>query len=302
MSEDLYTILGVGRDASEDDIRRAYRKLARKHHPDLNPGDAAAEDRYKTISAAYEVLSKPEKRALYDELGADAKTIGYDPERAEAYREWKRRAEAAQGFGGRTTGFADIEDLLGDLFRGRGPRRGADLEASLSVSFEDAALGTTTSLTIGHIDGGPLRVKIPAGIESGQRLRLEGKGAPGRDAGPPGDLYVRIEVQPHTFFTRDGRDLHLTLPVTVPEALVGATIEVPTLGGGVKLKVPVGAANGQKMRLKGKGVAPRKGEAGDLYVTLSVVLPTGGDAEARAAVATQIAALYGGEDVRGGLR
>ena len=302
MSEDLYTILGISKDASEDDIRHAYRKLAREHHPDLNPGDAAAEDRFKTISAAYEVLSKPEKRALYDELGADAETIGYDPERAEAYREWKRRAEAAQGFGDRATGYADIEDLLGDLFRGRGPRRGADLEASLQVSFEDAVRGTTTSLTIGHIDGGPLRVKIPAGIESGQRLRLEGKGASGREGGPPGDLYVRIEVQPHAIFTRDGPDLHLTLPVTVPEALVGATVEVPTLGGGVKLKVPAGAVNGQKMRLRGKGVGRAKGDPGDLYVTLEVVMPTGGDAEARAAVAEQLAALYGEQDVRGGLR
>lgn len=159
--EDLYAVLGVSRDASDEDLRKAYRKLARKHHPDLNPGDAAAEARFKKISAAYEVLSKPEKRALYDELGADAEKIGYDPERAEEYRRWKRQAEAAAGFGGvpfdfggatGPEGFVDLEDLLGDFFarggRARGPRRGRDVEASLRVGFVDAARGATTAIEV----------------------------------------------------------------------------------------------------------------------------------------------------------
>jgi len=304
MSEDLYAILGVSSDASEDEIKKAYRKLAREHHPDLNPGDAGAEERFKRVSGAYEVLSSADKRALYDEFGDDAEKIGYDPERAEEYRQWKRRAEAAagfggfEGFGGGGGGYQDLEDMLGDLFgqRARGPRRGRDVEAALSVSFDDAAKGTQATVDIG---GKTVRLTIPAGVESGQRLRLAGQGEPGREGGPAGDLYVRIEVGEHPRFRREGSDLHLDLPISVPEALVGATVEVPTLSGAVNLKIPAGAANGQRMRLRGKGVEPAGKPPGDLYVTLEVVMPTGGDAEAREAAAEAIAGLYGsGEVVR----
>lgn len=301
MSEDLYAVLGVSPDATEDDIRRAYRKMARKHHPDVNPGDPGAEERFKKLSGAFEVLSDPEKRALYDELGPDAEKIGYDPERAEEYRKWKRRADASAGFGGfgaADGSIPDLEDLLGDLFgqRARGPRRGRDVEAALEVSFEDAARGARASVTL---DGRQLEIAIPAGIEPGQRLRLSGQGLPGRDGGPAGDLYVRVLVADHPRFTRDGLDLHLTLPITVPEALVGATIEVPTLGAGaVKLKVPAGAQNGQRLRLRGKGIEPKDRAAGDLYVTLEVVMPRGGTPETRAAAAAAIRGLYEGQVVR----
>ena len=299
MSEDLYAILEVSSDASDDDIRRAYKKLARKHHPDLNPGDDQAEERFKRISGAYEVLSKPEKRAVYNELGEDAEKIGYDPERAKEYRDWKRRADASAGFdfGGGRPGYVDIEDLLGDLFRGGGggPRRGRDHEALLNVSFEDAARGTAANVDIDGVGG---RVQIPAGVETGQKLRLEGKGGPGIDGGPPGDLYVRIAVGAHRSFERDGLSLRLSVPITVAEALVGATVEIPTLDGSVKLKVPAGAANGQKMRLRGKGITKKDGATGDLLVTLSVVMPTAVDDEARAKIATELEALYEGQDVR----
>ena len=301
MSEDLYAVLGVSPDASEDDIKRAYRKMARKHHPDVNPGDPSAEERFKKLSGAYEVLIDAEKRALYDELGPDAEKIGYDPERAEEYRQWKRRAEASAGFGGYGGGdgsVPDLEELLGELFgqRGRGPRRGRDVEASLEVSFEDAARGARPSVVV---DGRQLELTIPAGIESGQRLRLAGQGLPGRDGGPAGDLYVRISVGEHPRFTRDRKDLAVSVPISVPEALVGATIEVPTLGAGkVKLKVPPSAQNGQRLRLRGKGIEPKGEPAGDLYVTLEIAMPKGGAEAARARAAEAIAPLYEGEGVR----
>lgn len=309
--EDLYALLGVSRDASDGDIRKAYRKLARKHHPDLNPGDAGAEARFKKISAAYEVLSKPEKRALYDELGADAEKIGYDPERAEEYRKWKRQAEAAAGFGGvpfgfggaeGPEGFVDLEDLFGDLFaqggraRPRGPRRGRDVEASLRVSFLDAARGATTNIEVpkrtasGEVEAARLSLTIPPGVEEGQRLRLAGQGEPGPGGGPPGDLYVRIEIADHPLFRREGRDLEITVPITVSEALRGGSVEVPTLTGTVKLKVPPGAQGGQRMRLRGKGVQSK--EPGDLYVVLELVAPTGGDAATRERIARELDPLY----------
>ncbi|MCZ7679492.1 MAG: J domain-containing protein [Sandaracinaceae bacterium] len=315
--EDLYAVLGVSRDASDEDLRKAYRKLARKHHPDLNPGDAAAEARFKKLSAAYEVLSKPEKRALYDELGADAEKIGYDPERAEEYRRWKRQAEAAAGFGGvpfdlggatGPEGFVDLEDLLGDFFarggRARGPRRGRDVEASLRVGFVDAARGVTTAIEVprrtpsGELETARLSLTIPAGVEDGQRLRLAGQGEPGPGGGPPGDLYVRIEIAEHTLFRRHGRDLELTVPITVAEALRGASVEVPTLTGSVKLKVPPGAQGGQRLRLRGKGV--QTAAPGDLYVVLELVAPSGGDAATRERLAAELERLYEG-DVRAGL-
>jgi DnaJ-class molecular chaperone len=327
--DDLYAILGVSRTASEDEIRKAYRKLARKHHPDLNPDDPAAEERFKRVSGAYEVLNKPEKRALYDELGKDAEKIGYDPEKAEEYRQWRRRAEAAAsygggaGFGGGFGGFGgqgaeghvDLEDLFGDLFargqggggrasrRQRGPQRGRDAEARFTVPFLDAARGTTASVEVpktaadGSVEIKRLSLTIPAGVETGQKLRLAGQGQPGTQGAPAGDLLVTIEVQDHPVWGREGNDLTLTLPITVSEALRGGQVDVPTLAGSVKLKVPSRAQSGQRMRLKGKGIAPAKGAAGDLYVTLEVVTPTGGDDATREELAAAIDALYD-RDVR----
>jgi curved DNA-binding protein len=307
MDEDLYSVLGVARTASEEEIRKAYRKAARKHHPDVNPGDKKAEERFKKISGAYEVLSKPEKRALYDELGADAAKIGYDPEKADEYRAWKQRAQSAQGMGGGFEGFpgfggnVDLEDLLGDLFRRqRATQRGRDVEAVLRVPFVDAARGGTTSIEVPKPDGerSRLSVNIPAGIEDGQTLRLSGQGLPG--PGGNGDLYVHIEIEPHAFLKRDGNDLLIELPITVGEALAGAQIEAPTLDGHVKLRVPAKAQNGQKLRLRGKGIASG-GETGDLIVSLRVVMPRGGDSETREKIAAELAKLYE-EDVRASLR
>ncbi len=319
--EDLYALLGVSRDASEDDIRKAYRKLARKHHPDLNPNDAGAEERFKKISAAYEVLSKPEKRALYDELGADAEKIGYDPERAEEYRRWRRQAEAAAGFGGEPfvggfggvgeEGYVELEDLFGDLFarggrRARGPRPGRDVEATLRIGFLDAARGATTTVEVprrqpdGQVETSRLSLTIPAGVHEGQRLRLAGQGEPGRAGGPAGDLYVRIEIEEHPIFRREGADVEITVPITIAEALRGANVEVPTLTGTVRLKVPPGAQNGQRMRLRGKGIHPAGGAAGDLYVVLELVAPTGGDPAKREQLARELEALYD-HDVRSNL-
>ncbi len=321
--EDLYALLGVSRDASEDDIRKAYRKLARKHHPDLNPNDPSAEERFKKISGAYEVLSKPEKRALYDELGPEAEKIGYDPERAEEYRQWRRQAEAAAGFGGEPfvggfggagpEGYVDLEDLFGDLFargggarRARGPRPGRDVEAGLKIGFLDAARGATTTVEVprrgpdGSVETSRLSLTIPAGVHDGQRMRLAEQGEPGRSGGPAGDLYVRIEIEPHPFFRREGSDLEITVPITLAEALRGASVEVPTLGGSVRLKVPAGAQNGQRMRLRGKGIEPASGSAGDLYVVLELVAPTGGDAATREKIAGELEKLYD-HDVRASL-
>ncbi|MCC6873270.1 MAG: J domain-containing protein [Sandaracinaceae bacterium] len=311
MDDDLYAVLGVPKSATEDDIRKAYRKLARKHHPDVNPGDAKAEARFKRISAAYEVLSKPEKRALYDELGPDAAKIGFDPEKAEEYRAWKRQAEQMRGgraqpgyegfggFGGYGAEPFDLEDLFGELFAQRERRRrgGGDVEASLRIPFELAVRGGSTTIELprqgpsGRVETERLVVTIPAGIDEGQRLRLAGKGM-GQGTGQ-GDLYVRIEVEPHPSWRREGLDLAIEVPISVPEALAGAQIDVPTLDGGVKLKVPAGAQNGQKLRLRGKGV---RGE-GDLIVTLRVVMPRGGSSADRERLARELLRLYD-EDVR----
>lgn len=314
---DLYAVLGVARDASEEDIKRAYRKLAREHHPDLNLGDAAAEARFKEVAAAYEVLSKAERRELYDELGPDAEKIGYDPERAEEYRAWKRRAEAAARYGGGPFGggglqgdSGDLEDLLGELFARRrgapaGPRRGRDLEAALRVSLADAVRGATTTVDVarrgsgGAVETARLALGIPAGVREGQRLRLAGQGEPGRQGGPAGDLYVRVEIEPHPLFRREGRDLELGLPITMAEALRGANVEVPTLTGTVRLKVPAGAQSGQRLRLRAKGV-PHPDGAGDLYVVLELVAPTGGDAATRERLAAELERLYE-RDVRADL-
>lgn len=317
MEDELYSVLGVAREATDEEIRKAYRKRAREHHPDLNPGDSEAEERFKKLSAAYEILSDSEKRAIYDEFGADAKKLGYDPERAEEYRQWRRRAEASAGFGGGAPGgsgpfgagegasYADLEDLIGNLFgrRPRGPRRGHDVTAALRVSFRDAALGAKAQIELPRPGAEATRVSltIPAGVEDGQRLRLRGKGAPGTEGGPPGDLYVRVDVEPHSVFSRDGLDLHLGVPVTIPEALVGASVTVPTLESSVRVKVPAGSQNGTKLRLRGKGIAQAQGEPGDLIITLTLRLPDAGDDETRARLAEELRALYDC-DVREALR
>lgn len=346
--KDYYKVLGVSETADPKEITKAYRKLARENHPDAKPGDAAAEERFKEISAAYDVVGDSEKRKEYDEarklgpMGAFGGGSGFGP--------------GFGGPGGHTFTMDDLGgaggfgDVLGNLFgggrgrggraRGTGPQRGGDLEAEMHLDFTDAVGGITTSLHLvsdaactvcsgigaepgtvprscptcggrgsveddqgffamsrpcpgcggrGSVIDTPCRncggrgierrprevnVRIPAGVGDGQRIRLKGRGDPGRNGGPAGDLYVTCRVAPHRLFRMDGRNLKITVPVTFPEAALGATIEVPTIDGAtVKLKVPEGTPSGRTMRVKGRGVPSAKG-AGDLLVTVEVAVPT----------------------------
>lgn len=290
----LYDTLGCPRTASADDLKKAWKKLARKLHPDLHPDDPEAEDCFKRASAAFEVLSNPEKRALYDQFGAASLRSGFDACHA--------RSAGTSGFGG--MGGIDLDELLRSAF-GRqsapGPRRGADVEASVQIDFRTAALGGSQVIHLTRHDGARdhLKVKIPAGIDEGQRIRLAGKGHPGARGGPTGDLHVRVTVAEDPIFRRKGRDLEIELPVTVGEALLGARVEVPTLTGRVTLSVPPGSQTGRKLRMGGKGITDRAGLSGDLFAIIRVVVPEVGPEEARAA-AEALDALYGGP-VRAGL-
>jgi len=388
MAEDLYQLLGVSRGASEDEIKKAYRKLARKYHPDVNPGNKAAEEKFKQVSAAFEVLSNSEKRKMYDEFGEDAAKLGYDPKKAEAFRAY--RDAAARG-GGSGAGFPggmpdaegfDIGDILGDLFRNRraqgqggmedlfgreepeGPSRGEDLHTQVRLSLREAVTGTERSLSVtrpgrcpkckgsGHFGKpgtcktcggsgkirqgrGPLSmtstcptchgsgkvappcdrcggsgrieettrvtVKIPPGVQTGSQVRVPGQGAAGILGGPPGDLFLEAQVEPHPLVRREGDDLYVPLQVTVPEAMLGAEVRAPTFTGEVTLTVPPHSQSGRKLRLKGQGVPSLKGNGrGDLYFELRVQVPEKTTAEVKAAAET-LAQGYQ-HDVRADLR
>ena len=373
-TRDLYADLGVKKTATAEEIKKAYRKLARKFHPDVNPGNKQAEERFKQISFAYDALSDPEKRRTYDEFGVDGLQAGFDAERA---REYKRAG--GRGFGGAGAGFggggfqgfggdagdsgtrggfgrySSFEDVFGDIFGGRdageaagGGTRGPDLESTLEIGLLDAIRGTTATISLrkpvecpvchgsgaegegtecpdchgsgqvkvgagpvsfnrrcprcggtGRINLHPchecqgrgvververLNVKIPPGVDDGSRIRLAGKGGAGVNGGPPGDLYIVTRVRPHPLLERRGQDLYMTVPVTIGEAINGATIEVPTPDGNVKLKVAPGSQSGKKLRLRGKGVPAMKGGTrGDLYAVLQVQIPTDGGERAREA-------------------
>jgi molecular chaperone DnaJ len=340
--KDLYTLLGVPRTASQDELRAAYRKLAREHHPDVNPGNKQAEDKFKEISGAYDVLSDEKKRKLYDEFGADSLRGGFDPEKVREYQQWSRRAQEQQArrpAGAPSYDEFDLGDLFGDMFaqggrRARGPAPGADLQAVVEVDLAQALAGSeievrlplrvscsvckgsgdkpgstpTTCAACGGtgrrqavrgpmrilqpceicagdgklgdpcptcagegavVSEQPVKIRIPPGADDGSRLRVPGKGAPGS---PPGDLVIETRVRPHTHFRREGLDLHLKLPVTLDEALSGASVEVPTPTGSVKLRVPPRSQPGSRLRLAGKGVKRGK-DQGDLYVELDLRLP-----------------------------
>jgi DnaJ-class molecular chaperone len=272
MAEDPYKILGVSKGADADEIRKAYRKLAKKHHPDLNPGNKTAEDTFKAVSAANELLSDPAKRARYDAGEIDETGAEKPPPRS--YRQYAdANAGERYAYGGQSGFGGDFEELFGTVFRDRqsGPARGRDEHYSLAAEFLDAVNGATRRLTLP--DGQILDVKIPPGSAEGDVLRLRGRGAAGRGGGPAGDALIEIHVNPHRFFTRDGQDISLELPITVPEAVLGGKITVPTPGGPVEMTIKPHSDTGAKLRLRGRGV-PAHGAtpAGDLYVTLQVVI------------------------------
>jgi DnaJ-class molecular chaperone len=299
MAANLYETLGVKRDASVEDIRKAYRKLAKKHHPDINPGNKASEDRFKTVSAAYEVLSDPKRRAEYDEFGDAALQSGFDPARARDYARWQERQTAGGGFGGGGFGGGGgpVEFDFAELFnRRRGPARGQDIHATFQMDLRQAVEGAEVSVEVP--EQGTVRVRIPPGADTGSVIRLPGKGAPGPRGGPPGDLVIETEVRPHPLLRRDGLDLYLTLPVTLDEAYNGASIEVPTFDGTVVLKIPPRSQNHARLRLRGKGIE-RKSTRGDFFVELDVRMPDRAD-DALADSLRAASALYG-KPVREGL-
>lgn len=283
MSDDPYTILGVEKSATPQEIKKAYRKLARSSHPDLNPGDAQAEARFKAVSQAYDLLKDPETRARFDRGEIDAS--GAERPDRQFYRDYADAPESAYrsspGFGG----FGDASDFFADFFNQRGRRgasggqraefraRGPDRHYQLEVAFMDAAKGGSTRITLP--EGGTLDVRIPQGIQDGQTIRLRGKGGAGFGGGPPGDALVTLSIRAHPHFRRDGNDISLTLPITLDEAILGAKVEVPTIDGPVKLTIPKGASGGQTLRLRGRGVK----KAGDQHVTLQIVMPPKIDAE-----------------------
>ena len=290
--QDYYKILGVGRDASEGEIKRAYRKLARKYHPDVNK-DKGAEEKFKQINEAHEVLKDPEKRKLYDQLGPEWQA-GQDfkppPGWENVHFEFAGPGAESFDFGG---GFSDFfEMLFGGRMGGRGRAnarqgswvmRGQDHEAKIEIDLESAYHGATRTLTLqGHeIDSqGQVRptvqniqVKIPPGVTDGTRIRLTGKGGEGMGGGPPGDLYLKVHIEPHPSFTLDGHNLQVKVPIAPWEAALGATVQVVTMDGTVNLKIPPGTQSGQKLRLRGKGFPKKGGEPGDLIARLEIVMP-----------------------------
>ena len=362
LEKDFYSILGVSKDASQEEIKRAYRKLARTLHPDANPGDSAAEDRFKQVSEAYGVLGNEERRKEYDEfrrLGASG-FAGGSPFGAGSQR--IRVEDLGDVFGG---GLGDLFGSFGGGRRSTG-RKGADTTASLHMSFEDAFRGVTTTVSVrgeatcSHCRGSgaepgttvqacptcngtgqiaqnqglfafpqtcpqcrgsgrlvetpcsvcrgrgtdvrvrDIKVKIPAGIKDGATIRLPGKGNPGRNGGPPGDLLVTVSVERHPLFGRRGNDLTLTVPITFSEATLGTKLEVPTMDGPVTLKIPAGTTGGKTFRVRGRGVSPDKGKQGDLLVKTEIVVPSKPDRDVKRLI--EQLGTHDPEDVRDHLR
>ena len=306
--KDYYKIMGVDKNASAKDIKKAYRKLARQYHPDVNPGDAAAEAKFKEINEANEVLGDPEKRQKYDQLGANW----------QQYEQWQRAGGGAQGqpfdwsqFGFRPGGAGGQQryqyrtvtaEEMEDLFGGGGysdffsqffgspraetqqryrpaPRQGRDIEQSVEITLEEAFSGTTRSFQMSNPDGTTktIEAKIPVGARDGTRIKLKGQGSPGMNGGPAGNLYLVTQVRPHAKFERRGDDLHTRVSVPLTTAVLGDEVDVPTISGKVKLRIPAETQNGKVLRLKGKGMPKlkEKDEKGDLYAEIKVVLPQG---------------------------
>ena len=289
---DPYQVLGVAKSASEAEIKKAFRNLAKKHHPDTHAGDEAAKKRFQEISAAYDIVGDKEKRAKFDagEIDESGNPRGFDP-RAGGFRanpfgfggggpgggerefhfSWDDRGDNAQGF--------SAEDIFSELMgggRGRGranrAARGEDFAVAITASFAESVIGGTRRIVL--TNGEQIDVKIPAGLKDGQQIRVKGRGGAGRNGGPNGDVLIQVTVAPHPFMSRDGNDLRMDLPVTLKEAVLGAKVPVPTLSGALNLSIPANSNSGAVLRLKGKGVPAHGGEAaGDLYVRLVVALP-----------------------------
>lgn len=270
MAKDYYAILGVEKNSSEEEIKKAYRRLAREFHPDLHPDKRKEmEARFKDINEAYHVLSDPKRRSEYDltgQMGFEGMgggPAGYPP--------------PPGGFEDFGFGFGGFEDVFGEIF-GRGARRraakGPDLDYRLDLDFMQAAKGAEVRVSVAR-PGGPesLTVKIPPGVKTGSRVRVAGKGEPGMGGGPPGDLYIVTNVRPHPYFRRDNNDILVNVPITLKEALLGAEIEVPTIDGGTRIRVPAGTQGGQRLRLKGKGAYGPGGGRGDAYVIIEIAVP-----------------------------
>jgi len=314
VTRDYYEVLGISRGATAAEIKKAYRRLARKHHPDVNPGNSDAESRFKEIQEAYAVLSDATKRKQFDTFGRveGDPAAGFDPfRRSRQGSDWHDAGGFKVNFGG--GGFQDLGDLFNEFFGGRATRPrsptqtgtrsqpGTDQEMTVEIDFTDAVLGTTVTLPVqrrlrctrckgsGTAGSNPcpvchgarvvitterLRVKIPEGVADGKRVRVQGKGAEGTNGGKPGNLYVRVRVLPHNYFERDGDDIHTTVPVTFAEAYRGAEIEVGTIHGPVRAKLPPGTNSGRTFRLRGKGVRNTKTRAyGDHLYTVQIVVP-----------------------------
>ena len=295
--KDYYKTLGVPKNATTEDVKKAYRKLARKYHPDVNK-NTGAEKSFKEINEANEVLSDPEKRKRYDTIGPEweqyARGAGGRPSGSGGFQ-YVYTGQPGESPFGDASGFSDFfRTLFGqaanggfgsadDLFtgtrtRGRArPRQGEDVEGEVEITLPEAYRGTENVIQISRENGGPprrLTVKIPPGVRDGQRIRLAGQGSPGENGGPPGDAYLRVRVKPHPFFTRDGDDLRVDLPVALHEAMLGGEVTVPTLKGRVSLRIPPETQNGRVIRLAGQGMPRTGGGHGDLFVTVKVVLPT----------------------------
>jgi DnaJ-class molecular chaperone len=282
LSDDPYAVLGVKRDAAQEDIQKAYRRLAKKYHPDINPGNAKAESQFKEIAGAYDVLGDAAKRKRFDNGEIDSQ--GADRPRQRPYRDY---ADSGANPYTSSAGFSDFDgtdDLFSEIFgrnaRGRSANfkmRGEDLGYRLTIDFLDAVNGAKTQMTLPG--GSTLEVAIPPGVQAGQTLRLRGKGQAGQGGGPPGDALVEIEVRSHPIFTRKGDDILVDLPISLVDAVLGGKISVPTPSGPVHMTVPKWANTGTVLRLKGKGAPDRSGHHGDEYVTLKLTLPDAPDAE-----------------------
>lgn len=300
----------MGRTASQDEIKRAYRKLAAQFHPDRNPDNKGAEDRFKAINRAHQVLSDKDKRELYDEFGDVALREGFDARNARAY------SRARTPFNGTTNGGAggfrfedilggrngNISDLFGDVFRSQGRRRptkGADLESEVSVDLVAALRGSEVMLRMS--DGQELKVRIPPGAGEGDKVRVPGRGVPGQGGAESGDLVIKVHLNPHPNFERDGLDLRLNLPITPGEAHAGAKVSVPTPSGEVSLKVPKGTQSGQIVRLKGQGVN-KKDKTGDLYVRFLIRLPEKDSSKVSKAIEALEAALTDEPPIRSNIK